>query len=132
MSNSIYHDEFGSISHDDTRRVLELTWTPATDHITDDHFRALLSRFAQTAEQLPTEYVVVDERQLHHRPDADFDSWCDQNLVPAWNRAGVTKLAYLSAPAYAAEAEPAPEGPATFPTCHFDSMQSVHDWFATS
>lgn len=132
MSSSIYHDEFGTISRDDGRDVLELTWSPATDHISDADFKALMARFAQTAEQVPTRYVVVDARDLHHRPDPDFDSWCDEHVIPCYNRAGVAKLAYLMRPAEAAEAEPAPEGPAKFPTAYFDSMESVQDWLKTA
>ncbi|MFC7245947.1 hypothetical protein ACFQO7_26010 [Catellatospora aurea] len=131
MSNSIYHDEYGTISRDDGRSLLELTWSAATDHISEAEFKALMSRFAQTAEQLPTRYAVVDARELHHRPDADFDSWYDQHVVPSFDRAGLAKLAYLTRPAEAAEAEPVPEGPASFPTGYFDSMQSVEDWLKT-
>ncbi|GAA2389262.1 hypothetical protein Cme02nite_71010 [Catellatospora methionotrophica] len=130
MSNSIYHDEYGTISRDDGD-VLALTWSAATDHISDDAFRALMSRFAQTAEQEPTRYAVVDARELRHRPDADFDDWYDQHVVPSLDRAGLAKLAYLMRPAEAAEAEPAPEGPATFPTAYFDSMESVRDWLTS-
>ncbi len=131
MSNSIYHDEYGTISHDGGVGVLELTWSPATDHISEADFKALMARFAQTAEQMPTKYAVVDARELHHRPDPDFDGWFDRNVTPCLDRAGVAKLAVLMRPAEAAEAEPAPEGPATFPTAYFDSMQSVRDWLRT-
>ena len=126
----LYRDEFGVIRRDEAGHVLELEWTEETARMTDEDFKAWLVRLAETGEGHPAHFMIVDTRLFRYRPGADFAEWRDQNIIPRYNRAGVTKFAFLTPPGMGAASEPAPEGPAQFPTGYFDSRERIDAWLS--
>lgn len=82
------------------------------------------------ASQLQWRFMIVDTRLFRYRPSADFAEWRDQNIIPRYNRAGVRKFAFLTPPGVGAASEPAPEGPAQFPTGYFDSRERIDAWLS--
>ena len=130
----VYRDRFGVLLEDKQRGVLELQWLAASGEMTEEDFRNWLSRFATQAETRRPSYLLIDIRQFRHRPGDDFGSWRDANIIPHYNRAGVTKFAMLvpaGASGWMAPGRPpAPEPPGTFPTGYFADREMIEGWFA--
>ena len=66
-------------------------------------------------------------------PRMDFakmnDGWRDANIIPRYNAAGMKRFAFiLPAGAPPTANDPAPEGPADFPTGYFDSRTTALAW----
>jgi len=63
-------------------------------------------------------------------------AWRDKEIIPHYNAGGVTKFAFIAGqsvpfPTVESGADPAPEGPATFPTGWFASRDRAYQWLAT-
>jgi hypothetical protein len=55
--------------------------------------------------------------------------WRDEQIIPRYNAAGVKKFAFLMPAAMPAiGADPAPEGPADFPTAYFAERTQAQAW----
>ncbi len=55
--------------------------------------------------------------------------WRDEQIIPRYNAAGVKKFAFLMPAAMPAiGADPAPEGPADFPTAYFAECTQAQAW----
>lgn len=131
MMTELYRDDMGVIIHDEPKGVLELQWLEGTSDMTDDDFQEWLERYARLGQQRRTAFMIIDLRQFRHRPGESLGPWRDQQIIPPYNDAGVKKFAFLLPDGAAPAAEPAPEGPAAFPTGYFDSRDRIEEWFAT-
>ena len=125
----ISHDEYGVMSFDPERRVLELEWLEATARMTEDDFKGSLERLATGAEDHRPQGILVDVRHFRFSPGPDFGAWRDEHIIPRYNAAGVERFAFLVPEDAAPSSLPSHEGPATFPTGYFDSRDAIEAWF---
>jgi hypothetical protein len=132
METQLYQDRFGAIVYNDTKNMLELRWFAATEFMTDEDFKEWLGRFSSIAEQRHVSFALIETRVFKHHPPADFMPWRDEHIIPQYNRAGIKKFAFLLPEGSAPSTEPAPEGPAQFPTGYFDSRERIERWFTAS
>jgi hypothetical protein len=77
----------------------------------------------------------VDATEFLHRWADDMMAWRDTEIIPRYNAGGVTKFAFIAGdgvpfPTVESGADPAPEGPATFPTGWFTSRDRASQWLA--
>ena len=126
-------DSFGTTTHDAARGTLELEWSAGTASMTDEDFKRQLRQLAGFAEELRPPNMLIDVTEFAHRPAAEFGAWRDEHIIPRYNGAGVKRFAFIvptRAPGTVeGGAQPAPEGPAEFPTAYFESRDAVYEWF---
>jgi len=91
----ILRDALYSIDYYKTERLVQLTWLPGTQQLTDQDFREALSVFAEGAIQHHAERLIIDVRQFMQRPSAQVLAWRDEVIVPKYEQAGVKKLAWI-------------------------------------
>jgi hypothetical protein len=130
VRTELYRDHFGVLLEDVDRRMLELKWLDGSASMTDDDFKAWLDRFSIEAETRGQPFLVINVRQFHHRPGPEIAAWRDEHVIPRYNRAEVTKFAFLlpeGSPG--AAGSPAPEPPGNFPTGYFDTPAKIEAWF---
>jgi hypothetical protein len=134
MATEKHRDEFGVILHHEDEELLELRWLEASERMTDEDFMRSMERYAVLAQELRTPLMLVDVTDFKHSPGEEVAAWRDDNIIPRYNDAGVTKFAFL-VPAGApgtveSGSRPTPEPPGRFPTGYFTTRQRVLDWFA--
>jgi hypothetical protein len=133
VQTEVYRDRFGVLLENKQRSILELQWLDTSRDMSEEDFKAWLSRFAGEAEARRPSFLMIDIRQFGHRPGEGFASWRDQFIVPRYNRAGVTKFAMLvpsGASGWLAPGQPpTPEPPGTFPTGYFADRDQMDTWF---
>lgn len=129
MATELYRDDFGVILHDEPKGVLELQWLEGSSGMTDDDFKEWLERYAQLGLEHRTPFMIIDVRQFRHQLSESTGPWRDEHIIPKYNAAGVKKFAFVFPEGAAPASEPAPEGPATFPTGYFDSRHRIEEWF---
>lgn len=129
MATEVYRDEFGIITHDDARKVLELQWLESTANMSDDDFMQWLELYVVIGEEHRTPFMIIDARQFRHRPGAHVWPWREERIIPRYNNVGVKKFAFLLLAGAGPASEPAPEGAAVFPTGYFDSRDGIDAWF---
>jgi len=107
VRTELYRDQFGVLLEDLDHQLLELTWLEGSASMTDDDFKAWLARAGP-----------------------EIAAWRDEKVIPRYNRAGVTKFAFLlpeGSPG--AGGSPALEPPGKFPTGYFDTPDKIEAWF---
>jgi hypothetical protein len=132
METHLYQDRFGAIVYDAAKQILELRWFAEIESMTDDDFKEWLRRYARVAEQQQVPFALVDTRVFKHRLGLEIWPWRDKHIIPQYNQAGIKKFALLVEEGSAPNSEPAPEGPAQFPTGFFDSREQIEHWFTAS
>src|SRR5262249_4570801 len=70
-----------------------------------------------------------------HRWADDMMAWRDKEIIPHYNAGGPAKFAFITGegvpfPTVESGADPAPDGPATFPTGWFNSRDRAYQWLA--
>lgn len=132
VRTELYRDQFGVLLEDLSHRLLELKWLEGSSGMTDEDFKSWLDRFSVEAEARRLPYLVINVREFRHRPGPEVGPWRDEHVIPRYNRAGVTKFAFLlpeGSPG--AASSPAPEPPGKFPTGYFDHPSKIEAWFTT-
>lgn len=128
-----HRDEFGVIILHEDRRMLELRWLEASAEMTDDDFMRSMERYAASAQDHRSPFLLVDVTNFKHSPGEEVAGWRDEHIIPRYNAAGVRKFAFLlpeGAPGTVESGtQPAPEPPGDFPTGYFAERQHVLDWF---
>lgn len=84
-----------SIDHFKTESIVELTWLPGTQGMTDQDFKEDLCVFAEAALQHRAKCLIIDMRQFMGRPSAEVGAWRDDVIVPKYEKAGVKKIAWI-------------------------------------
>jgi hypothetical protein len=133
MRQEMHRDDFGIVSHDDSAGLLELRWLEGSANMTDDDFKESMSRYATHAEELKPNNLLVDVTKFAHSPGTDVGPWRDEEIIPRYNAAGVTKFAFIvphGSPGTVANGNaPAVEPPGRFPTAYFDDRDAALKWF---
>jgi len=130
MKTELYRDQFGILTQDEERGILELQWLDGSAEMSEEDFKVWLERYAASGEEHRTPFMLIDARKFKYRPDAQIGAWRNERIIPRYNAAGVKKFAFLLPEGAPANAEPAPEAPATFPTGYFNSGEKIEQWFA--
>ena len=125
----LYADKWGRILGDAGRRHIEIDWTLETANMSAADFVQWLTRFAALVEFGRCRTALVDARSFRIDPAGLDMGWRDKQIIPRYNAAGVQKFAFvMPAGMPAIGAEPAPEGPAQFPTAYFAGRAVALAW----
>jgi hypothetical protein len=128
-------DQWGQVIYHDDWNTLELKWLPSTKEATEAQDRATMAMFAAETEKRKPQFLIVDATEFAHRWDDDMMPWRDREIIPHYNAGGVTKFAFVTGegvpfPTVETGADPAPDGPATFPTGWFKTRAAAYQWLA--
>jgi hypothetical protein len=122
-STVIYHPQW---------QTLELKWDQKTLSMGDDGFKKTLQILADQGLKMRPRFMIIDATQFFHTLGEGILPWRDEHIVPLYNDAGVEKFAFLVtdiAPGTVEKgAEPAPDGPASFPTGWFETKERMYAW----
>ena len=135
MPTEVASTEYGVIIHHDKWNTLELKWLPATKDATEAQARDTMVLFAAETEKLKPQFLIVDTTEFFHRWADNMMAWRDKEIIPHYSAGGVTKFAFITGagvpfPTVESGADPAPEGPAAFPTGWFASRDRAYQWLA--
>jgi len=129
-------DHWGQVVFYHEWNSLELKWLPATADATDADLKTTMELFAEEAVNRHPNTLIVDTTEFHHAWGDGIARWRGAEIIPRYNQAGVTKLAFIASPGYPgptveAGAAPVPDGPANFPTGWFKSREAAYHWLAS-
>ena len=135
MSAEVASTEYGLILFHEEWNTLELKWLPASKDATEAAARDTMALFAVETEKRKPHFLIVDTTDFAHRWAEDMMPWRDREIIPRYNAGGVTKFAFITGggvpfPTVESGADPAPEGPATFPTGWFTGRERAYQWLA--
>ena len=129
-------DRWGQLVFYDEWNSLELKWFPSTADSSDEDLKHIMMMFADEAVKRRTGSLIVDATEFGHAFGDDLMKWRNEALIPKYNRAGVTKMAFIASanipfPTVEDGATPEPDGPANFPTGWFKSREAAYKWLAS-
>ena len=135
MSIEVASTTYGTLIHYDDWNALELKWFPTTKDATEAEARDMMALFAAETEKRKPTFLIVDATEFAHRWADDMMAWRNEEIIPRYNAGGVTKMAFIVGdgfpfPTVESGAEPAPEGPATFPSGWFTGRDRAYQWLA--
>lgn len=129
----LYKDSIARYLRNPEQNSIELLWLKEANAMSEQQFRAAIERLAGFMEHDRPPNVLVDMSTLEFRPAADFEQWRQANIIPRYNKAGVTKFAFILPPSVTQTVEngtaPAAEGPAQFETGYFSTRDGALSWF---
>jgi len=118
--------------------LLELRWLPTSSSMSDEDWMTGLMLLATEAEAVGASSILIDATNFRHNfVDRDGSmSWRDIQVIPRYNRAGVTRFAFVMpagfpGPTAESGAEPRVDGSAAaFPTQWFLSRDVALAWLS--
>jgi len=84
-----------SITYRGPEKLVELTWLPETQSMTDQDFKDGILAFAECALQHSARRLIIDMREFRYRPSPEAQVIRDQVVVPKYIKAGVKKIAWI-------------------------------------
>ncbi len=130
------HDTaYWKMAHETDAGIVSLHWTEATAEMKGDDFKRALELFAGFAEEYQPKGLMVDVRRFRHRPAPDVGEWRTEHITPRYNRAGISRFAYLIGPDFpappgAADGSPARQPGEDFETGFFEDETAARTWLA--
>jgi len=124
------------ILYRDEWTTLELKWLPTTKDATEAQARDTMALFAAETEKRKPRFLIVDTTEFLHRWADDMMAWREPEIIPRYNAGRPEKFAFIAGdgvpfPTVESGADPAPDGPATFPTGWFTGRDSGYQWLAS-
>lgn len=128
----VFEDELGSIINYPEGGYLEVRWYDGSSALTGETFNRRQEVIAAMIEQTGQPNLLIDAVQFGmNGSDLDVE-WRDANTIPRMNAAGVKKQALIVPAGFPPIGmDPAPEGPATFPTAYFATRADAKAWLAS-
>jgi len=135
MPTEIASTDYAVITKYDEWNTLELKCLAKTKDATEAQAREAMTPFATETEKLKPRFLIVDTTEFEHRWADDMMAWRDKEIVPHYNAGGVSKFAFITGegvpfPTVESGADPAPDGPADFPTGWFVTRDRAYQWLA--
>ena len=125
----VYSDRWGDILDRPKEGCVEIRWHDTTSQMTLDDFHRFLELYAGQVEACGRAGCLIDALAFKMDTSQMNSAWRDRHIIPRYNAAGVAKFAFIMpAGMPAIGAEPAPEGPAHFPTAYFGTRAAALDW----
>jgi len=128
-------NKWGLISFYPEWKALELKWAGTTRSMSDDGFKETLQLLADQGLTFRPASMIVDATEFFHELAEGTLPWRDEHIVPLYNQSGVQKFAFLvseGAPGTVEKgAQPAPDGPAAFPTGWFETRDRMYAWLTS-
>ncbi len=125
----VYSDQWGEILDRPDDGCVEIRWFDSTEAMTGADFNDFLATYAGQVEACGRSGGLVNAVQFRMDPTKMDPGWRDANIIPRYNAAGVKKFAFIMpAGMLAIGADPAPEGPADFPTAYFGRRAAALAW----
>jgi hypothetical protein len=128
----VARNPWGVILHYPDWKTLELRWLLV--EMSDADFKETLALFAEMGERHTPQFMIIDAVNFHHEFGPGVMEWRDENIVPRYGAAGVTKFAFIVDERFPGTVEsgakPAKEGSATFPTGWFSIRDRAYQWLA--
>lgn len=128
----VARNSWGVIFNHERWRTVELRWLPTTRDMTDEGFKETLELLASAGERLRPQYMLINATEFQHQLGEGVLAWRDENIIPRYSSAGVTKFAFLVPDGAPGTVEsggtPSFEGRATFPTGWFSTRERAYQW----
>ena len=125
----LHADRWGDILDRPDDGCVEIRWHDTTAALTKDGFQRFVEIFAGHVEACGRPACLIDATRFRMDMTHMDGAWRDANIIPRYNAAGVARFAFIMPEGMPAiGAEPAPEGPASFPTAYFGSRAEALDW----
>ena len=127
---------YGVVMRHENPEHLELAWLATTTSMSDEDWKTGLMLLATEAEATGTASILIDATEFRH----DFNdregsmAWRDDHVIPRYNRAGVTRFAFVMpagfpGPTAESGSEPRIDGhAAAFPTQWFLGRDAALAW----
>ncbi len=126
---ALHGDKWGDIIDRPGDGCVEIRWHDTTADLTRDGFHAFLETFAGHVKDCGRPGCLIDAVRFKMDMAQMDGAWRDANIIPRYNAAGVRKFAFIMPDGMPAiGAEPAPEGPASFPTAYFGARAAALEW----
>lgn len=119
--------EYWAMTHNEQTRSIELGWRAKTAEMSAADFQRALERLAHQIREREATGALIDVRSFRFAMTPDLDRWRTENIVPAYNAAGLRRFAYLLPPG--ADYRPGGGGDsATFVTDYCDDAEQARAW----
>jgi hypothetical protein len=134
VAKEVASNPWSKIAYLEEWKTLQLEWLPASKGMSDAQVKETLQSFADACKDLRPRYLLVDVLRFYRGFTDEINAWRDANIIPAYNSAGVEKMAFLAPNDYPQTfekgAQPANEPGATFPTGWFSDRDNLYRWLA--
>jgi hypothetical protein len=127
-------NQWATITYYSEWNTLELRWHPETKSMSDEDFKQALIDLADQGLVFHPPAMIIDATEFFHELGEGTLAWRDEHIVPRYNEAGVQKFAFLVTDQMPGTVEkggePAPDGPANFPTGWFETTERMYAWLS--
>lgn len=132
VAREVANNAWGKIVYFDENKTLQLEWLPMSKEMSDEQVKETLQLFADAGMELRPNYLLVDVMQFGRGFTDEINAWRDAKIIPAYNSAGVKKMAFLAPKQFPQTFEkgfkPENEPGATFPTGWFSQRDNLFKW----
>jgi hypothetical protein len=119
--------QYWSMTHNRDANAIELNWKSTTSSMTGDDFKAALERLATHIREQAATGTLIDLRTFGFTSTPELDQWRREQIIPAYNAAGLKRFAYLLPPG--ADYRPGGSGDTdAFSTDYFDDSEQARAW----
>ena len=124
---SLEDTQYWSMTHNPDANAVELNWKSTTSTMTGDDFKAALEHLATHLREQAATGTLIDLRTFGFASTPELDKWRRENIIPAYNAAGLKRFAYLLP--QGADYRPGGSGDTDqFLTDYFDDLERARAW----
>ncbi|MCS7019399.1 MAG: hypothetical protein RMJ87_08990 [Cytophagales bacterium] len=127
----VYQSKYLTLEVIPEQKFMQVSWSPATAQMTDEIFKAELTRYAEVAEQYRPEKCLIDTSVFGMTIVPETQEWVQANIHSRSLKAGIKKFAYIVSQDIFAQLsieQTMEESGFVFTTQYFDNQQQAMDW----
>ncbi|MCU0450648.1 MAG: STAS/SEC14 domain-containing protein [Bernardetiaceae bacterium] len=128
----VYKSQFLHLAFFAQEELIEMTWLPATEHMTDEECKQEFRHYLDLMLQLKPKKVLPDTRDMLFQIDPDLQEWTNHtiftpSLAMGLNKAAFVVSQYIFAQVAIEQTMGEQEG-SKFNTRYFDNKEAAKAW----
>lgn len=127
----VYQSPYLTLEVVPENRLIKVIWSPETATMTDDIFKAELTKYAEIAEQYHPHFSFVDTSAFAMTIVPETQEWVQENIHPRSLKAGIQKFAYMVSKDFFSQVsieQTMEDSGVSFTTKYFDNQQDAINW----
>jgi hypothetical protein len=132
MKTKVYESKFLQLEFDADTKLIELTWLPHTENMTEESYKSEFLVYLQSILNLRPTKLIADTRLMDFVISPELQKWTNQTIFPKSLEIGLNKVAFVVSREFITQMSiektmKENEG-SQFITRYFDQKEKALDW----
>ncbi len=129
----LFEDQFISIAYQAEKQLLFASWTPASENLSDEHFKAINKMYIEFVEKYEVKNFLLNTENFLFSITVELQHWVGEHILLNLKEMGLQKVAFIVSKEFIAQLSielTMQENPNLMSVAYFDNQEEAQKWLS--